>query len=68
MSKRTLLLLLPGALLLAGCPKAEITETDTANMRKEFSEENYEKNMRAMGKGAELEAEKKRAEAYSQGQ
>jgi hypothetical protein len=33
-------------------------------MREEFSEENYEKNMKALGKGAELEAQKKREEEY----
>jgi hypothetical protein len=50
-----------------GCPKSEVTESDSEAMRKEFSQENYEKNMKAMGKGAELEEEKKRAEQYQQG-
>lgn len=56
---------LVAGLVLAGC-KSGITEEDTANMRQEFSEENYEKNMKAMGKGAEFEAEKARQQQAHQ--
>lgn len=52
------------AALLCGCGEG-VTEQDTANMRKEFSQENYEANMKKLGKEKELEAEKQR-QAQSQ--
>ena len=53
--------------VLGGCNTGTITEGDTERMRKEFSQENYEKNMKAMGKEKELEEEKRRNEAYLRG-
>lgn len=50
---------------IGGC-KSGVTEQDTANMRKEFSEDNYKENMYKAGKGAEYEAEKARQQQYGQ--
>lgn len=47
-------------ILLAGC-NVGVSQSDTAAVRKEFSQENYEKAMKAAGKGAELEKEKEAA-------
>lgn len=56
------------AVLLCGCGVG-VSEQDTANMRKEFSEENYEANMKKLGKEKELEAEKQRqAQSQQDGQ
>lgn len=54
--------------VLAGCKTGEITEADTQQMRREFSDQNYKDNMYKAGKGAEYEAEKKRQEAEGGGQ
>lgn len=62
-----LLALAVAAAALAGCNTGTITEGDTERMRKEFSQENYEKNMKAMGKEKELEEEKRRNEEYLKG-
>lgn len=45
------------ALFLVGC-KSEVTNGDTQAMKREFSQENYEKAMHAAGKDAELQREK----------
>lgn len=55
-------------LALAGCNSGEITEADQEKMKKEFSQENYEKAMIAAGKEKELEEEKRRNAASMQGQ
>jgi Pyruvate/2-oxoacid:ferredoxin oxidoreductase gamma subunit len=64
---RLALIALAAGLVLAGC-KTEVTEADSQRMREEFSQENYERNMKAMGKGAELEAEKARQQQHAGGQ
>ncbi len=46
--------------IATGC-NAGVTESDTAKMRKEFSQANYEKAMIAAGKGAQLQKEKQAA-------
>lgn len=53
------------AVAAIGCSKSEVTADDMAKVRKDFSQENYEKAMIAAGKGAELEKEK--AAAASRG-
>ena len=55
-----------GMLASLGC-HTENTQADNDAIRKEFSQENYEKNMKAMGMGAELEAEKARQAKYQEG-
>ena len=50
-----------------GCTKAEVTEADTERMRREFSQENYERAMKEAGRGAELEEQKKREAEHLQG-
>ena len=63
--KRLPLLWLPLlAFLVAGCNTGTISEDQNRQMNKEFSQENYEKNMKAMGKEKELEEEKRRNEEY----
>lgn len=56
------------ALALAGCSSGEVSEADQEKMKKEFSQENYEKAMIAAGKEKELEEEKRRNAASMQGQ
>ena len=52
-----------------GCgDKGEVSESDAAKNKEAFSQEAYEDAMKKAGKGAELEAEKKRNAAYLQGQ
>ncbi len=57
---RVIIALAVTCLFLAGC-KSDVTRSDTAAMRKEFSQENYEKAMHAAGKDAELQKEKEEA-------
>jgi len=57
------------AIALAGCgADSEITESDAAKNKAEFSQENYEKAMIAAGKQKELEEEKARNAQFNQGQ
>lgn len=55
------------AFVLAGCSQAGVSEADQAGMRQEFSKDSYEKAMIDSGRGAELEAEKKKEAAFMQG-
>lgn len=48
------------SLVLAGCSSG-VTAGDSAETRKEFSQENYEKAMIAAGRGEELKREKEAA-------
>ena len=43
---------------------AEVTQSDAEKNKKEFSQDAYEDAMRKAGKGAELDAEKKRNAGY----
>lgn len=62
------LVLAVAGLSLVGCaPSGEVTQADQEKMKKEFSQENYEKAMIAAGKQKELEEEKKRNAASMQG-
>jgi uncharacterized protein YcfL len=66
---RLALLVFLGAIALAGCSSSgEVSESDQEKMKKEFSQENYEKAMIAAGRGKELEDEKKRNAQSMQGQ
>ena len=47
-----------GLICLAGCSTGGVSNSDTAEIKKEFSQANYEKAMIAAGKGAELQREK----------
>ena len=50
--------------VLAGCSSGTTSDADNQKLVKEFSQESYEQAMINAGKGAELEAEKKRDAAY----
>ena len=54
-------LLVLAASLLVGCASSGVSEADMKKQREEFSQDNYEKQMKAMGKEKELEEEKARA-------
>jgi hypothetical protein len=54
-------------IVLTACTKTEVTEADSAKVKEEFSQENYEAAMKAAGKEKELEEEKKRNAAHLQG-
>lgn len=58
---RRLTILAVGAALLGGCATGDISDSTSDQVRQEFSEANYEKAMKAAGRGAELEAEKQKA-------
>jgi PBP1b-binding outer membrane lipoprotein LpoB len=65
---KVVITLIAAAMLMVGCtPDTEVSQADVEKNQKEFSQENYEKAMIAAGKGKELEEEKKRNAAYSQG-
>lgn len=55
-----------GVILLfaAGCVKSEVTESDSAKVKQEFSSNSYEEAMKASGKEKELEDEKAKWAAY----
>ena len=46
------LAILPLCALLVGCTAGTVSEGDAAKVRQDFSQENYEKAMRAAGKAA----------------
>lgn len=50
-----------------GIEDSEVSRSDAERNKQEFSQENYEKAMKAAGKEKELEEEKRRAEQYNQG-
>ncbi len=52
-----------GLLSTIGC-KSEVTEADQQKVSKEFSRDSYEKAMKDLGKGKELEEEKAKEAAY----
>ncbi len=52
---------------VSSCKFGTVTHDDTQRMRDEFSKENYEKNMRALGKEKELEEAKRKEQEYLQG-
>ncbi len=62
-----LLLLIIAATVVVGC-NSGVTAGDSDAMRKEFTQENYEKAMIAAGKGEELEREKAAAAARGEQQ
>ncbi len=59
------LALILGSLTLGvGC-RTGVSDSDQARMQKEFSQDNWEKNMKAMGKEAELAEAKRKADEYA---
>jgi hypothetical protein len=66
--KLGLLLLGVIAVCSLGCAPTEVTEADSQKMKQEFSQENYEKAMKAAGKEKELEEQKAREAARNDGQ
>lgn len=60
------LILLAACTFVVGCGSG-VSASDSAEMRKEFSQDKYEKAMIAAGRGAELE-EQKRLEAQRNSQ
>lgn len=55
------------AAILGGCTDSEVSAADVEKNQIEFSQDSYEKAMIKSGRGKELEEEKKRNEAYKQG-
>jgi len=58
------LILLVVLLGTVGCVKSEITESDSSNVKKQFSQESYEEAMIKSGKEQELQEEKARWAAH----
>jgi Tfp pilus assembly protein PilO len=56
------------AISFVGCAKEGVTEDDAKRMKEEFSQENYEKAMKAAGKEKELEEQKAREAARTDSQ
>jgi len=61
---RKLFPLLALGVLMVGCSGTAVSENDQKKIREEFSNDNYEKAMRASGRGAELDAQKQREAQY----
>ena len=59
---------LVAALGTQGCSKSEVSQSDTAAVRAEFSQDKYEAAMKAAGREAELEKEKAAASARGESQ
>lgn len=48
------------SLLLGGCAKSDLSESESTQLRQQFSQDSYEDAMKAQGKDAELQAERQR--------
>ena len=60
-------ILVLASLVMTGCAKSEVTNSDIDGLAKTYSNDSYEDAMRKAGRGAELEEQKRMAAERGQG-